>query len=251
MLQPLGAFGQNANGAAVPQAIDPVYTTPAASLTPQQVAGLQKLGADWPQLARYRDENAKLPPPAPGEQRVVFMGDSITDSWGHGPASGFFPGKPYVNRGISGQTTAQMVVRFQQDVVHLKPALVVILAGTNDIAGNTGLSSLEMIEDNLSSMAEIAQANGIRVVLSSVLPVSDYPWRRGLRPAEKVRSVNAWMRAFCSQHGYTFLDYYSAMTNADGGLDPNLSKDGVHPTAAGYAVMAPLAEKSIKEALAK
>jgi len=234
----------------VPQWTDRIFTAPPASLTPDQVARLQKLGSDYAQLARYRDDNAKLPPPAPGEQRVVFYGDSITDAWGRrGDATKFFPGKPYVNRGISGQTTAQMLVRFQQDVVHLKPAAVVILAGTNDLAGNTGLSTLPMIEDNLTSMAEIAQANGIRVILASLLPASEYPWRTGVHPAAAIRELNAWIKQYCKEHGFTYLDYYAAMANAQGGLDPTLAKDGVHPTAAGYAIMVPLAEKSIAAAL--
>lgn len=246
LLLPLGASGQGA------MAIDPIYTTAAAELTPQQVATLQKQGADWPQLGRYAQANAQLASPAAGEKRVVFYGDSITDAWGqYVKDAPFFPGKPYVNRGISGQTTAQMVVRFQQDVVHLKPAVVVILAGTNDLAGNTGLASMEMIEDNLLSMAELAKANGIHVVWASVLPTTDYPWRRGLEPAEKVKALNAWMKSYASGHGIVYLDYWSAMANAQGGLDAKLATDGVHPTVAGYAMMGPLAEKSIAEALKK
>ncbi len=241
-----------AGSAVEPVAVDPLYTLPAASLTPQQVAYLQKLGADWPQLERYRADNAKLGAPAPGEQRVVFYGDSITDAWGRrGDETKFFPGKPYVNRGISGQTTAQMVVRFRQDVIDLQPKVVVILAGTNDIAGNTGLSSLKMIEDNFASMEEIAKANHIKVILSSVLPVSDYPWRRGLHPADKVRELNGWLKDYAARRGDVYLDYYSAMTNAEGGLDAKLASDGVHPTPAGYAIMAPLAEKAIERALAR
>jgi lysophospholipase L1-like esterase len=238
------------DAAATPQAIDPIYTTTPSSLTPEQVANLQKKGADWPQLARYRDANAALAAPKPGEKRVVFYGDSITDNWGqYVKEAPFFPGKPYLNRGISGQTTPQMVVRFQQDVIHLKPAVVVILAGTNDLAGNSGLSTMEMIEDNLTSMAELAKANGIKVVFASVLPVSDYPWRRGLQPADKVKALNAWEKRYAGSHGMVYLDYYSAMVNAQGGLDAVLATDGVHPTVAGYAMMTPLAEKSIAEAL--
>jgi lysophospholipase L1-like esterase len=235
-----------------PAAIDPVYTAPASSLTPQQIAGMQKLGADWPQLGRYRADNEKLGSPAPGEKRVVFYGDSITDAWGRrGDETKFFPGKAYVNRGISGQTTAQMLVRFRQDVVDLKPKVVVILAGTNDLAGNTGLSSLKMIEDNFESMDEIAKANHIKVILASVLPVTDYPWRRGLHPAEKVRELNAWLKSYAAKRGDVYLDYYAAMSNAEGGLDAKLASDGVHPTPAGYAIMAPLAEKAIAQALPK
>ena len=224
---------------------------PSAPLNPEQVASapLKQALTDWPQLARYREDNAALPPPAPGEQRVVFYGDSITDGWGRVDGTVFFPGKPYVNRGISGQTTAQMLVRFRQDVIALKPAAVVILAGTNDIAGNTGPATLDMIEDNLRSMAELARANGIRVVLASVLPVSDYPWQPGLHPAGKVRELNAWMRSYARDTGAVYLDYHGAMGNADGGLDAELAADGVHPTPAGYALMAPLAQRAIDEAL--
>ncbi len=166
---------------AAPLTVDSLLVLPAATLTAAQVTQMQGKLADWPQLARYRESNAALPPSEPG--RVVFFGDSITDAWGRYGNPPFFPGKPYVNRGISGQTTPQMLVRFQQDVVALKPAAVLILAGTNDIAGNTGLSTLPMIENNLSSMVAIAKANGIHVILASLLPASDYPWRKGIHPA--------------------------------------------------------------------
>lgn len=231
------------------QPIDPIYTMPASSLSTQQVETLQRLGADWPQLGRYRADNATLAAPAAGEQRVVFYGDSITDIWGRYVKVPFFPGKPYVNRGISGQTTAQMVVRFRQDVIDLKPAAIVILAGTNDIAGNTGLSSLKMIEDNFETMSELARLHGIRVVLASVLPVSNYPWRPGTHPAGVVRELNAWIKDYAAANHLVYLDYYTAMTNTDGGLDKAIASDGVHPTAAGYAIMAPLAEKAIAQAL--
>jgi lysophospholipase L1-like esterase len=234
-----------------PTAIDPIYTTPPTSLAAQQVTTLQHLAADWPQLNRYRADNAKLSPSPAGEPRVVFYGDSITDNWGRYIPVPFFPGKPYINRGISGQTTAQMVVRFRQDVIDLAPAAVLILAGTNDLAGNTGLSSLQMIEDNLQSMSELAKAHNIRVILASVLPVSDYPWRRGLHPAEEVRTLNDWIRNYSHANQFVYLDYYSAMANAQGGLDPSLSPDGVHPNAAGYAIMAPLAEKAIQQAIVR
>ena len=226
---------------------------PAAPPTPEQLAERHRaadsaLRNDWAELSRYRKANAELGPPKPGEQRVVFMGNSITDVWArYFPA--MFPGKPYVGRGISGQTTPQMLVRFRQDVVALKPAVVVILAGTNDIAGNTGPSTLEMIEDNLASMAEIAQANGIRVVLSSVLPVYDYPWRPGLQPAPKIAALNAWMKSYAARVGAVYLDYYSALVDERGGMRGGLAYDGVHPTEAGYRVMAPLAEQAIAEAL--
>jgi lysophospholipase L1-like esterase len=229
--------------------VDPVYLAPVAELKPEQVAQMQQRLLDWPQLGRYRDENARLAPAPAGTRRVVFFGDSITEGWGPTGSDRFFPGKPYVNRGISGQTTAQMLVRFRQDVIDLKPAVVVILAGTNDIAGNTGPSTQSMIEDNLQSMVELAKANGIGVVLSSVLPVSEYPWRPGAQPAGKVRALNAVLRQYAQQQGLVWLDYYEAMANAQGGLDAALAKDGVHPTAAGYARMVPLAEQAIAKAL--
>ena len=223
-------------------------SVPAAAQTPQQNAAEERLHNDWAYLARYRDANARLGPPKPGEQRVVFYGNSITDVWAR-----YFPqefaGKPYIGRGISGQTTPQMLVRFRQDVIGLQPAVVVILAGTNDIAGNTGPSTLDMIEDNLISMTQLAQANGIRVVLSSVLPVYDYPWRRGLEPAPKIVALNTWMQRYAAEHHAVYLDYYSAMVDARGGMQPALTTDGVHPNEAGYRVMAPLAEAAIAQAL--
>lgn len=234
-----------------PVATDPLFVAPADSLRPEQVGSLQQRLADWPQLGRYRADNAALPPPARNERRVVFYGDSITDMWGRSEGAKFFPGKPYVNRGISGQTTAQMLVRFRQDVIDLKPAAVVILAGTNDLAGNTGLSTQRMIEDNLRSMAELAQANHIKLVLASVLPVSDYPWRPGLQPAEKIRALNAWIKQYAQSHGAVYLDYHGKMSNRQGGLDKALANDGVHPTAAGYALMAPLAQQAVERALAQ
>ena len=206
------------------------------------------LRTDWPNLAKYRDANAKLGPPAANENRVVFLGNSITEGWAN-----YFPtmfaGKPYINRGIGGQTTPQMLIRFRQDVVALKPKVVVILAGINDIAGNTGPSTLEMIEDNLASMTEIAQANGIRVVLSSVLPAADFPWRPGLDPAPKVIALNKWIRNFAARRHATYLDYHSAMADDRGGMRAGLASDGVHPTEAGYRVMAPLVEQAIARAL--
>jgi lysophospholipase L1-like esterase len=206
---------------------------------------------DWPNLARYHDDNAHLAPPAAGENRVVFMGDSITDGWGrqHGQ---FFPGKPYVNRGISGQTTPQMLIRFRPDVIALKPKVVVFLAGTNDIAGNTGPMTLEGIEDNLASMAELATANNIKVVLSSVLPVCDYiKPQTERRPPEKVIALNAWIKDYAARNGFVYLDYYSAMLDDKQMFRKELTYDGLHPNDAGYEVMGPLAEKAIAAALAK
>jgi acyl-CoA thioesterase I len=210
-------------------------------------AEIQRLLLDWPNLARFRDANAALARPAASENRVVFLGDSITEGWGRSGV--FFPGKPYVNRGISGQTTPQMLVRFRPDVVALRPKVVVILAGTNDIAGNTGPATPEMIQDNIASMAEIASANGIRVVLSSILPAFDYPWRPGLEPVPKIAAVNAWMQEYVRTKRHVYLDYYSAMVDEQKGLRAGLGTDGVHPNKAGYDIMAPLAEKAIADAL--
>jgi lysophospholipase L1-like esterase len=211
---------------------------------------------DWPALARYREDNKKTAAPAKNEERVVFMGDSITDSWDDPRYGGFFPGKPYVNRGISGQTTPQMLIRFRPDVIDLKPKVVVILAGTNDLAGNTGPTTLEAIEDNLSSMAELASAHGIRVVFASVLPVSDYEMRDGKpivqtvrRPPAQILELNKWIKEFAATHHHTFLDYFSAMVDDKGFLKNELSDDGLHPNAQGYVVMAPLAEAAITSSL--
>jgi lysophospholipase L1-like esterase len=200
---------------------------------------------DWPNLAKYRDSNAVLPA---AENRVVFMGNSITEGW-----TKYFPtqfaGKPYVNRGISGQTTPQMLIRFHQDVIALKPKVVVILAGTNDIAGNTGSSTLEMIEDNLAGMTDLARMHGIRVVLCSVLPVYDYPWRPGLEPAPKIVALNAWMKRYADSTGSTYVDYHGAMRDERNGMRAELAADGVHPDEAGYRIMAPLVEQGIAAAL--
>ena len=210
---------------------------------------------DWPALARYGEDNKKTAPPAKNEQRVVFMGDSITDSWDNQP-TGFFPGKPYVNRGISGQTTPQMLIRFRRDVIELKPKVVVILAGTNDVAGNTGPTTLDAIQDNLKSMAELATAHGIRVVFASLLPVSDYEIRDGKsivqtvrRPPDQILALNNWMKDYAATHRHGYLDYFSAMKDDKGFLKDELSNDGLHPNAEGYAVMAPLAEAAIAASL--
>jgi len=186
----------------------------------------------------------------PDETRVVFIGDSITESW-EAYFDTFFPGKRYVGRGISGQTTTQIVARFQPDVIELKPKVVVILAGTNDLAQNGGPVTLEMIENNLASMTDIARAHGIRVVLSSVLPVLDYHWRKGLQPAPKIAELNRWLKSYATESHAVYLDYYSAMVDSTGGLRAELTADGVHPNLAGYRLMAPLAEKAIDAALRK
>ena len=205
---------------------------------------------DWANTSRFKDENAKLAPPSAGETRVVFMGNSITEGWIR-TCPDFFAGKPYVNRGISGQTTPQMLVRFRPDVINLKPALVIILAGTNDIAGNTGPSTPEMILDNLISMTELAKANQIKVILSSVLPAFDYPWKPGLQPAEKIVTLNKMIKDYADSHEIVYLDYFSSMADERKGLKKEYSGDGVHPNEIGYKIMAPLAETAIKKALAQ
>ncbi|HET8657331.1 MAG TPA: SGNH/GDSL hydrolase family protein [Longimicrobiaceae bacterium] len=228
--------------AAVPASPAPAAAKPA--LTPQQ----ERMLNDWAQLGRYREADAALGPPAAGEHRVVFMGNSITDAWAkYFPDE--FPGKPYVGRGISGQTTPQMLVRFRQDVIDLEPDVVVILAGTNDIAGNTGPSTLGMIEDNLKSMVELARANHIRVVLCSVLPAYDFPWRPGQQPAQKIVALNEWIRDYAARNGIVYVDYHSAMADARQGLRSDLTTDGVHPNEAGYRIMAALVEPAIEETL--
>lgn len=211
---------------------------------------------DWPELNRYRDANTKTVPPSRDEMRVVFMGDSITDLWSRA-AGGFFPGKPYINRGISGQTTPQMLIRFRPDVIALQPKVVVILAGTNDIAGNTGPMTLAMTEDNLATMAELARAHGIRLVFASLLPVSDYGHNREgrpiaqteRRPPSQIKMLNEWIKRYADENGLGYLDYFSAMVDERGMLKKELSDDGLHPNAAGYVVMQPLAEHAIADAL--
>lgn len=233
-------------GAATAQGTPPVVSGAVA----QHLADDEKRLADWPQLARYRDANAALAAPKRDEARVVFMGDSITDFWGRDEP--FFPGKPYVNRGISAQTTAQMLVRFRPDVIALQPRAVVILAGTNDIVGNTGPATLGMIEDNLASMSELARANHIKVVLASVTPVNDYAHAdmTSGRPPTKILALNAWIKAYAQREHLVYLDYYPALLDDQHALRKDFSDDGLHPNAAGYAVMAPLAQRAIEQALA-
>ncbi len=232
------AFGQDA----VPEKVD-------VPKLQKQLDTYAKTLADWPNLARYRAANTKVQPPAASENRVVFMGDSITDAWGK-KFEQFFPGKPYIGRGISGQTTPQMLIRFRPDVIDLKPKVVVILAGTNDIAGNTGPMTLEAIEENLQSMAELASANGIKVVLSSVMPVCDYHRNQTeKRPPAKIMALNEWIKAYCEKTGAIYLNYYDAMLDDAKALRKEWTADGLHPNDAGYAAIAPLAEKAISQAL--
>lgn len=208
----------------------------------QLLAQNEQLLNDWANLYRYKTENIKLGLPAENESRIVFMGNSITEGWLQIYPE-FFKDKAYINRGISGQTTPQMLVRFRQDVVNLKPKAVVILAGTNDIAGNTGPSTLEMIEDNIASMVEIAKANNIKVLLCSVLPAFDYPWRTGLNPAEKIVALNKWIKNYCEENNLTYVDYFTSMADDRNGLKKEYSEDGVHPNKAGYEVMASILMK--------
>ena len=205
---------------------------------------------DWPNLNRFKNENTSLGLPKPGEKRIVFIGNSITEGWKN-VCPAFFADNGYINRGISGQTTPQILVRFRADVINLKPAVVLILAGTNDIAGNTGPSTLEMIADNIYSMAELAKSNGIKAILCSVLPVYDYPWKPGLKPAEKIATLNEMLKAYASENGLVYLDYYSPMKDDRNGLKAEYSGDGVHPNEAGYKVMMPLCQEAIKNALAQ
>lgn len=205
---------------------------------------------DWANLNQFKKENAKLSTPTENENRVVFMGNSITIGWlNSNPA--FFKDKPYINRGIGGQTTPQMLLRFRQDVIALQPKVVIILAGTNDIAGNTGPSTLEMIADNIKSMAELAHVNKIKVVLSSTLPAYDYPWKPGVEPAEKIIALNAIIKSYCEEKGHIYLDYFSTMVDERNGLPKKYASDEVHPTKTGYAVMEPLVEAAITKALMK
>ena len=228
----------------------PAGSPAAKSLEEYRISKAPVLRDDFGELARYHDANTALKPPAAGERRVVFFGDSITDIW---PIQKYFPGKPYINRGIGGQTTPQMLLRFRPDVIDLQPAAVVILAGTNDIAGNTGPMSLEEIEGNYASLAELANAHHIRVIFSSVLPVHNYtPQSLNLyaqRSPDKILELDRWLREYCQGHDCLYLDYFSAMVDTHGLLKKELAEDGLHPNPDGYAIMAPLAEAAIQKAL--
>lgn len=228
-----------------------IPTTGFAGLDQYRASRIAVFTDDFGQLARYRDANAALKAPAADENRVVFFGDSITDIW---KLEDYFPGKPYLNRGIGGQTTPQMLVRFRQDVIDLHPKAVVILAGTNDIAGNTGPMSLQTIEANYASLAELARAHGIRVIFSSVLPVHNYTPKAqdfyAQRSPEKILELNRWLKDYSAANGLVYLDYFSSMVDEKGLLRRDLADDGLHPNPAGYKIMAPLAEAAITRALA-
>jgi lysophospholipase L1-like esterase len=228
-----------------------IPTTGFAGLDQYRASRIAVFTNDYGQLARYRVANAALEPPAPGEDRVVFFGDSITDSWKLGE---YFPNKPYLNRGIGGQTTPQMLVRFRQDVINLHPKVVVILAGTNDIAGNTGPMLLEDVEADYASLAELARASHIAVVYSSVLPVHNYTPKSqdffAQRSPAKILALNQWLKAYCAASHLVYLDYFTALVDDKGLLKRDLAEDGLHPNPAGFKIMAPLAETAIGKALA-
>jgi len=229
--------------------------SPNATVTPQQIMQRRKeaeerVRNDWPNLAAFREENKKVAAPKAGENRVVFMGNSITAGWIRLRPE-FFASKSWINRGIGGQTTPQMLLRFSQDVIDLKPKVVVILAGINDIAHNTGPTTLDAIMDNVSGMALLAKAHGIKVVLSSVLPAFDFPWRPGLEPAGKVISLNKMISSFAAENGMYYVDYFSALVDSRNGMKKEYSNDEVHPTVEGYKVMEPLVEKAIETVLKK
>jgi len=243
---------------AAPQAQPSIPTTGFAGLDKYRDSRIAVFTDDYGQLARYREANAALKPPAPGENRVVFFGDSITDIW---HIDEYFPGKPYINRGIGGQTTPQMLVRFRQDVIDLQPKIVIILAGTNDIAGNTGPMRLEDIEANFSSLVELARAHDIKVIFCSILPVHNYTPRAqdffAQRSPEKILELNRELKKYCApastsgrSNGCVYLDYFSALVDDKGLMKKDLADDGLHPNAAGYKIMAPLAEAAIEKALA-
>lgn len=227
-----------------------IPTTGFAGLDQYRASRIAMFTDDFGQLTRYREANAKLGPPAAGENRVVFFGDSITDGW---KLDEYFPGKPYVNRGIGGQTTPQMLVRFRQDVIDLHPKILLILAGTNDIAGNTGPMRNEDIEADYASMSDLAHAHGIRVIFESVLPVHNYTERSkdffAQRPPQRISALNDWLKEYCKRSRDMYLDYFSAMVDAQGMMKKDLADDGLHPNAAGFKVMAPMAEAAIEKEL--
>jgi lysophospholipase L1-like esterase len=228
---------------------------PAQNVIPPQLRQAASLINDFGNTHRYAAENAEVKPTAPNEQRVVFMGDSITDNMHNTSRFGpFFPGKPYLNRGIGGQVTGQMLLRFYPDVIAMKPRAVVIFGGTNDIGGNIGPTPLESTENNIAAMADMASAHGIKVILASLTPVCDIPGKNAMtsgRPPEKILELNRWIKSYSASHNLVFLDYYSVTVDERGFFRSDMTEDGLHPTMKGYEVMNPLAEKAIAQALAK
>ena len=234
------------------QPVPPISSTGFPELDQYRASRISIYVNDFGQLAHYRDADAALAPAAAGESRVVFLGDSITDYW---KLPDYFPGKSYVNRGIDGQTTPEMLVRFRQDVIDLHPKVLVVLAGTNDIAGVTGPALNEDIEANYASMAELARAHHIRIVFASLLPVHNYTHDAeesfALRPRDRILALNQWLKDYCAKNNLIYLDYFGALVDERGLLKRALSEDGLHPTDAGYKIMASLAEKAIQKALAE
>jgi lysophospholipase L1-like esterase len=227
----------------------------APSILPPQLRQAASLINDFANTRRFAAENATVKPPAAGEQRVVFMGDSITDNLHNTQRFGpFFPSQPYINRGISGQVTGQMLLRFYPDVIALQPKAVIIFGGTNDIGGNIGPVPMEAIENNLAAMADMARANGIKVIMASVTPVCDVPGKPPMtlgRPPESILTLNRWIKDYTASHNLVFLDYFSATVDDKGFLRAELTEDGLHPTIKGYEIMNPLAEKAISQALGR
>jgi lysophospholipase L1-like esterase len=215
----------------------PVNPPPSGYNANWNIWNLHMLTRDFGQLCRYPAKNAALKA-SKETVSVVFMGDSITDNWIGADPTLFTNG--LVDRGISGQTTPQMLVRFRQDVVDLHPHAVHIMAGTNDVAGNTGAATMETVEGNIRSMAEMARANGINVILASTPPASAFPWSLDKKPGPQILAFNTWLRSYAAENRFGYADYYSALVDAAGGMKPGLSSDGVHPTPAGYAIMRPI-----------
>jgi acyl-CoA thioesterase-1 len=236
--------------AAAQQPAPAIPSTGHAGLDEYRASRIAVFTDDYGQLQRYRADDATVKAMTDNKNRVIFFGDSITDGW---KLDNYFPGKSYINRGIGGQTTPQMLVRFRQDVIDLKPKVLVVLAGTNDIAGNTGPMLNEDIEANLSSMAELAKAHDIKVVFSSILPVHDYTTQgtefSSQRPADRILALNTWLKDYCAKNKIVYLDYFNAMVDEKGKLKKDLAEDGLHPNDAGYKIMVPLAEAAITKAM--
>lgn len=234
--------------------LEPLILPASKAVEKSESKSIPKLASDdlnlkkWWNGNQFAPANKLLKPALPGDQRIVFMGNSITESW-QTFDSVFFTKKSYINRGISGQTTPQMLLRFREDVIDLKPAVVVILAGINDIAENTGPTTVENIAGNIASMAELAKMNHIKVVISSVLPAFDFPWRPDLEPAEKIAALNSLLKTYAAKNNFVYVDYYSAMVDERKGLTKSLTYDGVHPNLAGYKIMEPLVEIAISKSL--